>query len=230
MEGMLVLEGGAEFKGEMAEADLKAISLAGGEHISIRILPTAAAVDNNHRQAGLNGVRWFKSLGVEDVAAVEVNDRDGANRSKNAKQIETADLVFILGGSPGYLFQALHGTLCYQSLQHAYSNGKIICGSSAGAMVLCQYFFNPVDKQIYSGLNMLPGCVFVPHHKQFEKTWLAAIRSSLSEATIIGVDEKTAIIGRHKSAVWQVYGRGNVSLYLPDKPRQNFTSGMSMHM
>jgi len=55
--GYLLLEGGAEFGGEMREPDLKAIELAGGFDAPIRIIPTAAAPDNNHQRAGNNGVR-----------------------------------------------------------------------------------------------------------------------------------------------------------------------------
>lgn len=228
MKGTLILEGGSEFNGAMAEADKKAIDLAGGKKACVRILPTAAAVDNNHRRAGLNGVHWFESLGVEDVSSLEVIDQDSANYGENAQQIEAADLIFILGGSPLYLARTLHETLCSQSLQHAYSNGKILCGSSAGAMILCQYFFNPTDLKIHNGLNMLPGTIFIPHHQQFEKTWLPAIRKILMDVTILGVDEETALIGLGKLSDWRVYGGGEVCLYQSGKLPQKFTSGMSV--
>ncbi|HJT58022.1 MAG TPA: hypothetical protein VJ761_16075, partial [Ktedonobacteraceae bacterium] len=62
MTGYILLEGGAEFGGEMAEPDMRSIELAGGLDALISIIPTAAAPDNNARRAGSNGVRWFKSL------------------------------------------------------------------------------------------------------------------------------------------------------------------------
>ena len=55
MRGHLLLEGGAEFGGRMAEADRRAIELAGGAEAPICIIPTAAAPDNNHEHAGENG-------------------------------------------------------------------------------------------------------------------------------------------------------------------------------
>jgi len=64
MTGYLLLEGGAEFGGKMAEPDRRAIELAGGPDVIISIIPTAAAPDNNHQRAGSNGVNWFKSLGA----------------------------------------------------------------------------------------------------------------------------------------------------------------------
>lgn len=59
--GNLLLEGGAEFGGQMSSPDLRAIELAGGFDAPICILPTAAAPDNNHKRAGENGVRWLKA-------------------------------------------------------------------------------------------------------------------------------------------------------------------------
>ena len=43
MPGSLVLEGGAEFGGRMADVDRQALSLAGGVQAPVVILPTAAA-------------------------------------------------------------------------------------------------------------------------------------------------------------------------------------------
>lgn len=53
--GYLVLEGGAEFGGRMAEPDRRALALAGGPEAPIVIIPTAAAPDHNHERAGQTG-------------------------------------------------------------------------------------------------------------------------------------------------------------------------------
>ncbi len=52
MSGYILLEGGAEFGGRMAQPDLRAIELAGGIEVPVCILPTAAVPDNNHHRAG----------------------------------------------------------------------------------------------------------------------------------------------------------------------------------
>ncbi len=82
--GYLLLEGGAEFGGRMRDPDLKAIELAGGFDVPIRIIPTAAAPDNNHQRAGNNGIRWFQSLGAKDVSAVSLLSKIRAD-DKNIK-------------------------------------------------------------------------------------------------------------------------------------------------
>ena len=59
--GHILLAGGAEFGGQMAAADRRAIELAGGPTAPIAIIPAAAAPDHNHQRAGANGVRWPES-------------------------------------------------------------------------------------------------------------------------------------------------------------------------
>ncbi|MBI2331718.1 MAG: hypothetical protein HYU84_06090, partial [Chloroflexi bacterium] len=101
--GYLLLEGGAEFGGRMSEPDLRAIELAGGVDAPIAILPTAAAPDHNHKRAGNNGVRWFQSLGAQNVFAVDVIDSKSANDALLADQIRNSKLIFLLGGFPSHL-------------------------------------------------------------------------------------------------------------------------------
>ena len=81
MKGYILLEGGAEFQGQMAAPDRRAMELAGGMDAPVAIIPTAAAPDQNHRRAGNNGVRWFQSLGARQVRALELIDRASANRT-----------------------------------------------------------------------------------------------------------------------------------------------------
>jgi len=57
--GFILLEGGAEFGGRMADPDSQAMTLAGGPDVPIRIIPAAAAPDNNHQRAGQNGLDWL---------------------------------------------------------------------------------------------------------------------------------------------------------------------------
>jgi cyanophycinase len=75
--GFIVLEGGAEFGGQMAVPDRLAIQLAGGSDAPICILPTAAAPDNYHQRAGQKGAGWFKHLGATNVSCLPLIDKLG---------------------------------------------------------------------------------------------------------------------------------------------------------
>jgi cyanophycinase len=141
--GYLVLEGGAEFGGRMRDPDLHAIELAGGFDAPLRIIPTAAAPDNNHQRAGNNGIRWFQSLGARDVLSVLLLSRIRADDKNIAQTLRSAKLIYLLGGFTHYLGQTLKDSLAWDAVVDAYHDGAVIAGSSAGAMVMCQFYYDP---------------------------------------------------------------------------------------
>src|SRR5579863_4606393 len=110
MAGYLLLEGGAEFGGQMSVPDRRAIELAGGPDAHISIIPTAAAPDNNHTRAGNNGVRWFRSLGATNVELILLIDKDSANTVGIAASLRQSCLIYMLGGFTGYLGETLKGS------------------------------------------------------------------------------------------------------------------------
>ena len=92
--GYILLAGGAEFGGRMAEPDLRAIELAGGFDARISIIPAAAAPDDNHQRAGQNGVNWFKRLGVVDVSALPLVDRRSADDPTVVEALKNARMIY----------------------------------------------------------------------------------------------------------------------------------------
>ena len=215
--GYLVLEGGAEFNGRMREPDVRAIELAGGFHAPIRIIPTAAAPDNNHQRAGNNGIRWFQSLGAKDITSVSLLSKIRAEDKTIAMSLREAKLIYMLGGFPHYLGQTLKGSLAWDAVLEAYQSGAVVAGSSAGAMVMCQYYYDPSGKRVHEGLDLLPNSVILPHHNTFGKSWAPGLLKKLSEATLIGIDEQTGMINDGENGSWNVYGRGAVTLYQNEK-------------
>ncbi len=208
----LVLQGGAEFSGRMSESDLQAIELSGGTDAPICILPTAAALDHNHKRAGSNGIRWFKSLGAKNVFAVDVIDSASANDAALAASIRAARLIYLLGGFPRYLGETLANSICWQAALDAYAEGAVIAGSSAGAMVLCEHYYDPSEKKVLRGLNLISNACVLPHHNNFGKTWTHSLKRSLPSTTLLGIDEGTAMI-HEADGVWRVYGAGAVTVY-----------------
>ncbi len=221
MEGYILLEGGAEFGGQMSEPDRRAIELAGGPDALISIIPTAAAPDNNDQRAGRNGVNWFKSLGATDVESLPLIDKASANDPAIADQIRQSRLIYLLGGFTGYLAETLKDSASWQAMLNAYSNGAVIAGSSAGAMVLCQYFYDPGRSQIVEGLELLPNTCVLPHHNTFGKGWAQRMTVYLPNAVLLGIDEQTGMLddgdGGRKIG-WRVYGQGAVTLYRNGQP------------
>ena len=221
MEGYILLEGGAEFGGQMSEPDRRAIELAGGPDALISIIPTAAAPDNNDQRAGRNGVNWFKSLGATDVESLPLIDKASANDPAIANQVSQSRLIYLLGGFTGYLAETLKDSASWQAMLNAYSNGAVIAGSSAGAMVLCQYYYDPGRSQIVEGLELLPNTCVLPHHNTFGKGWAQRMTVYLPNAVLLGIDEQTGMLddgdGGRKIG-WRVYGQGAVTLYRNGQP------------
>lgn len=209
--GYLLLEGGAEFGGPMREPDLKAIELAGGFEAPIRIIPTAAAPDNNDQRAGNNGVRWFQSLGAKDVGSLPLIDQVSANDESIAKSLREAKLIYMLGGFTGYLGETLQGSNAWQAVLEAYATGAVVAGSSAGAMVMCEFYYDPSRGQVIEGLNLVPNSLVLPHHNTFGKSWASRLLE-ISQVTLVGIDEGTGMLD-DGAGLWTVYGAGDVTLY-----------------
>jgi cyanophycinase len=188
--------------------------------VPISIIPTAAAVDNNHRRAGNNGVNWFRSLGATHVEALPIIDKASANDTAIATCIRQSHLIYLLGGSPSYLGGILANSASYHAMLAAYEAGAVLAGSSAGAMVLCQYYFDLARRRIVEGLNFVPNTCVLPHHNTFGKDWASALAQLLPHAVLLGIDERTGMLDDDagRKTGWRVYGQGAVTVYRSGKP------------
>ena len=218
--GYIVLQGGAEFNGRMAQSDRRSLALAGGNRARVAILPTAAVPDRNHQRAGENGRRWFSSLGSGRVEVLPLIDSLSAADPELGKSIIASDLIYLLGGFPGYLAQTLGGSAAWSAVRAAYERGAVVAGSSAGAMVLCEKLYDPYRRQVVRGLGLVPGCCLVPHHDTSGHKRVAGLQKELPGLTIIGIDEQTGMIDDGPQRQWNVYGRGVVTIYRQHNARQ----------
>ena len=227
----ILLAGGAEFSGQMSDPDRRAIDLAGGFDAPIRIIPTAAAPDNNHERAGKNGVDWFKYLGATDVAWLPIIDRASAEDPALSAELSRAGLIYVLGGFPRYLADTLAGSRCWQTILAALQTGVVFAGSSAGAMVVCDFYFDPGASRIREGLNLLQGICILPHHDTFGQTWASRLAKLLPESILVGIDEETGVFCNLSGGRGQVRGKGRLTLYSGDQvhnygPNQEFDNSL----
>ncbi|MBE3561846.1 MAG: Type 1 glutamine amidotransferase-like domain-containing protein [Ktedonobacteraceae bacterium] len=220
MAGYILLEGGMEFGGAMAEPDRRALELAGGSDAPVCIIPTAAAPDQNHQRAGANGERWFRSLGATQVVVLPLLDRVSAEEPAIVTALSKSRLIYLLGGFTRYLGETLVHSASWRAMLGAYLSGAVIAGSSAGAMVLCQYYYDPAQKQVCEGLGLVPNACVLPHHNAFGKKWAPQLSSVLPDVVLIGIDEHTGMLDdgpAGKKTGWRVYGQGCVTLYRQDQ-------------
>jgi len=224
--GYLLLQGGAEFTGRMEHADRRALEVVGGAGARISIVPTAAAPDGNHENAGTNGATWFRRLGADHVQWLPLIDKTSANASAIAEALRKSDLIFLLGGFPGYLADTLRNSLCWEAMLSAEQRGACIAGSSAGAMVLCERYYDPWQRALTKGLGLCSKVCVVPHHDTYGGDWVPAVTTLFPEGLIIGIDEQTGMLNEGGQGLWRVYGKGAVTLYRGGR-KERFTIDQS---
>lgn len=222
--GHILLAGGAEFNGHMAAPDRRAIALAGGTKARISIVPAAAAPDNNHQRAGQNGVCWFKNLGAVNVSALPLIDRKSADDPAVVEALHHSKMIYLLGGFPRHLAQSLAGSDSWQAILSAHQSGALIAGSSAGAMILCDTYYDPHANKTFGGLRLIPGACVLPHHNTFGKSWAPKLIQRLADVVLIGIDEQSGMLNDGPQGRWQAYGAGGVTLYKSERQR-HFAAG-----
>src|SRR3989304_3998412 len=87
------------------------------------------------RRGAERGPQHFSARGAE-VEPVLVRDRGGAQDPANVQAIGEADLVYLSGGQPDFLYDALAGTAVERAVHEAHARGAVVVGCSAGAIVL----------------------------------------------------------------------------------------------
>jgi cyanophycinase len=166
------------------------------------------------------GVDHFQRLGAS-AESVPVLDTASANNPVLAARIAEADLIYLSGGSPGYLHQTLAGSLAWQAILGVHQAGGVVAGCSAGAMVMSESFIAfPGWK---TGFGLLPGVTVIPHFDELGGRTLAVLsQPQRPRLTIVGVERNTAlwVDGDH----WEVLGSGGVTVWT-DSRRVRYTAG-----
>ena len=210
MAGNLALVGGAEFQPGDDQADQLLIEAAGGAGARVAILPTAAAAEGAPHMAAANGVKHFNRLGAH-ASGVMIVDMATANDAALAAQLASARLIYMAGGDPGYLLRSLKGSLAWRVMLDAWSEGAVLAGSSAGAMVLCEAMWNPYARRIEAALGLVKRAAVIPHHRAGSE-WVKTLQRALGQDfTLLGIAEQTSLTW--DGSTWRVAGPGDVTIY-----------------
>src|SRR5215472_14251777 len=167
--GPLALVGSGEYLPVMADVERLLIDGRPTRYVQ---LPTAAAPEGERRlKYWLElGAAQAERLGVQQVAVL-VRNRDDADSPELAGLIEGAGLVYLSGGSPGYLAQTLRGTRVWQAIVAAWQAGSALAGCSAGAMALTGWVpsIRDLGREPDPGLGVLPGLRVLPHFDKMHR-------------------------------------------------------------
>ena len=195
---MLCLQGGAEFGAGCRGMDADLLVRAGGGPVVVTAL--AGAQGREYRTAGDNGVRHFRDLGAGDVS-VAPDVREDPEAALAA--LRGARLLVLPGGSPSRLLEVLQQTPVGALVGELLADGVVAMGSSAGAMVLCEWTVLPDRRSprggtsVVRGLGLVPGVAVVPHWSggSSRGDWLRSIDETVpSGVQVLGIPEESGVL------------------------------------
>jgi len=230
MAGPVALIGAGEFLPAMAEVDADLLAAIGRARPRVALLPTASFPDGEDvfQRWAAAGIEHFDRLGAE-VEAVLVRDRAGADDLAHAQAIGEADLVYLSGGKPRHLLEALSGSEVERALRAVHARGAVLAGCSAGAMVLAgrqatmRGRFLPWPLRWLGGLGFVSGVAVFPHYDAMPEPLAAAMALQAPRGVVVlGIDEATAVVGRDGG--WQVHGKARVTLWR-GRRRERYRAG-----
>ena len=219
MSGRLALVGGDEFRSGCESMDAAILAATGKPRPMVLIVPTAAASENPARAAD-NGVRHFRSLGAE-ASPLMILDHEDATDAGIAAEVESADVVYLTGGSPSHLLDTLRGSLLLGSIHTMLERGGTLAGSSAGAMVMGSWMR---FREWRRTLGIAAGIATLPHHERADPdTVVEELRAAPDDlSAVFGIDGRAGALSGPDG--WTALGTGRVTVY-QSLPRTRYGDG-----
>ncbi|MEL6343108.1 MAG: cyanophycinase [Myxococcota bacterium] len=220
-EGHLILAGGGPLDPVVYE---RFISLAGGPHARILVVPTAAA-----RPDKIDGTGPFQSLGADNLVVLHAQNREQASSVAFVHQIEQADGVWFTGGRQWRLMDAYLGTDAHRAFSDLLARGGVIGGTSAGASAQASLLVRGDTKnnQILlgdhqQGFGWLEGAAVDQHLLVRDRLDdMLSVLQERPDVLGIGLDEGVALVVHRRRAA--VIGRSVAVFYDPNTPEPYLT-------
>jgi cyanophycinase-like exopeptidase len=214
----IALLGAGEFDPWTASVDRWLVGRDAAPGDRVLVLPTASAAegDDVFDMWARKGLEHYATLGIQ-AEVLPLKTREDAARPELVSALDDAAVAYFSGGNPAYLSSVLSGSPFWEALLAAMDRGMAYAGCSAG--VACLGDIAPdsaraeFDEELWQpGLRLFPGYWFGPHWDAldgFAPGLTDFIVSSVPEgATLVGIDENTAMIG--DGSAWSVAGVGGV--------------------
>ena len=208
MSGLLLLNGGDEFRPGNEPQDRELVGAAGPG--PAYVVPTAAR-RQRPELAVATASAWFAGLGVT-LEELPVYTRSDAGSTELAARAAGAGLIYLTGGDPGLLAQTLRGTRVWAAMAGAWSGGAALAGSSAGAMALCEWTLvmsrwpRHEQRRPVEALGLVPGTAVLPHFGRMGSRW--TVDAAPDGLVLLGIDERTGAVW--SGGAWHAAGAGSV--------------------
>jgi cyanophycinase-like exopeptidase len=213
--GHLCLVGAGEYLEPMAPVDRELLRLTpaarAGRMSRVVCLPTAAGTEGE-RVVGRwmqMGERHFSALGA-DAEGLRIVDRAGADDAGMASVISGADLVYLSGGKPPYLLDALRGSRAWTAMLAMLGRGGVLAGCSAGAMIMGSWIPNwPALTSRRSAFGLVPNALVLPHFDEMFGRLAGMTQLRRPEGSfLLGIDGMTGLLAGADG--WRVLGARRV--------------------
>ena len=221
--GALVLAGSGEFLPIMRAVDEEVLRHTPGSPPRVAIVPTASGQEGPVPHDWIaRGVAHFAALGCE-AYGVPILGRADADDPAHVAALAGADFVYLSGGSPAWLVDALRDTAAWRAILDVWARGGTIAGSSAGAMALCGT--TPIPRfrdtsrppEWRPALGLAPGLAVLPHYDRFGGARSGPLLAiAPPDLTILGIDEDTVVMAVDGTAT--VLGRATVTVWRAGEP------------
>ena len=210
--GPIAILGGLEHLNGCEPIDRRVMSETGSSKPHVVVIPAASSNRLMPPTAALARNYW-RRLG----ASVTVGVPGDGFEQQLVEAVDRADIIVFTGGHPNKLFNRLGASPLLDQIVHRWEAGAAIIGSSAGAMCLFEQRLNlypPNPLKLIPGFGLLQGLAAAPHFDRFRShRWAPWIVNRLFCASVVGLDEGTALVGRNGE--FRVEGRGNVTFVRP---------------
>ena len=226
----IALLGGDEFTPDCKAVDASLIATLKQQKPKIAIVPTA--IGHLKPQIAVNNaISYFAHLGAT-AYGVAIHNKSNANNLSLTSELLHADAIYLTGGDPLYLLRSIENSLFLSTLFDMLSSGRLIIGSSAGAMVLCESMQVPPGQgDIVPGLNLVPNLRVLPHYENLSNDFVSGTHYKNTESsvrrstTLLGIDSRTALF--IDGNVCNVLGSGCVTV-IDDKNQRKYSAGTSL--
>jgi cyanophycinase-like exopeptidase len=186
---VVCLQGGNELTAPCRPMDQGLLATAPAGPVVVVALASEPGAD--YARTTENAQRYFRDLGAEVVVPADPR-RDAAEA---AAAVATAGLIFVTGGSPRRLRDALMATGIGERIRARVNSGASYVGSSAGAMVACATTLLPRwrgNPDSGPGLGLLDGRVVVPHYDGKRGGWVTVALAAAP--AVLGIPECSGVI------------------------------------
>jgi cyanophycinase len=206
MTGTMALVGGAEWT-DGCDFDAELLERSGGTEVLV--VATASAYENPAHVVA-SAREWFGRMGA-GVTELDVYSRSAALDPAAVAPVRDAAFIYLSGGSPMHLRSVLKETPLWEAIVSSYRQGAVLAGSAEGATVLCAHMVDTRGGAFTVGLDLIGDLTVVPRYDHWsEDKWHRTVRLAAAGVAVVGIEERTALIGDADG--WRVRGVGGVAV------------------